>query len=85
MAAELFSGMEEMATHELRPRPKLSLDSRDKTFEVVLPGSTRLSLVGAHCFGKDVVYVRVAMPQCWVLCSGYYAPWLWPRMRKTRD
>jgi hypothetical protein len=31
-------------------------------------GSTRLLLVGAHCFGKDVVYVLVATPQCRVLC-----------------
>jgi hypothetical protein len=33
-AAELFSGMEEMATHELRHRLKLSSD-RDKTSEVL--------------------------------------------------
>jgi hypothetical protein len=52
--------MEEMALHLQRLRSKSS--DRENTSEV-LEAITRLSFVGAHCFGRDVDYVRVATPQ----------------------
>ena len=39
--------------------------NRDEDFRGI--GSTRLSRVGAHCFGSDVDYAWVATPQCRVL------------------
>jgi hypothetical protein len=45
---------------------KLVSMNRDKDFQGT--GSTRLLRVGAHYFGRDVDYVRVATPQCRVLC-----------------
>jgi hypothetical protein len=41
---------------------------REKTAEVL--EARRLSSVGAHCFGRDVDYVRVATPQCRVFNQG---------------
>jgi hypothetical protein len=67
MAAELFSGVEEISPRDkgFISQQQSSSDSERKTSEEL--EAKRLSSVGAHCFGKDVDYVRVATPQCRVL------------------